>query len=291
LFDFLIFAARALVLSCQISRLGTRPSKKKEAFQEKKAMEEPQKKSIVASQSDLRISADRKIILFKLICEQHGVPQDIYIHMCLFCSYIFMSLEQVEFEWAREKEKNRIIYSDLKHLQSKKWHIGPGSHGSYEIIQTALPLSNLPQLWVVEVSPGDKWVGIATKGNSFGCGYGCWPETSFTSGGNNYIEKVCHRKRLLIYITIHANCRRIDWELYNYPGVTEEEDEKKKKEKPSEINHLSFFEICRQFSTLEKYETYSHILEEQHIFPSDYYFTIAIHNPEEYVNVLHYAIQ
>jgi len=242
------------------------------------------------ARTGLEIDDSRKVLMFKLICLRYDLPHDIYLHLCLFY-YIFLSLEGVEFEW--DFANPRILYNYSKSLRMKKWQISERTHGSYEKIQTLYPLSFLPQLWVVEVSRGDIWVGIARKGQSFDDGYGCWPETAFTSGCNEYTQRLSLRSRLLIYISIDLTNGRLEWELYLYPNEKDDDELPRgiiytTPDYRLQAIHMPYNEISKSAATLKKLVSYKHekILMEEF---NPYYLSFAFHNSCEYVNVLSYG--
>lgn len=232
-----------------------------------------------------------KIFLLKCINAAHSMPSDIYCQAILpVFVRLFASLATLEFCTCTlgqpivdlqnpDPHRNQRLEYTVGETGWKKWQVRSDSYGSYELVQCKTRILPGRQLWVVECSKGDKWVGIATRQHGYDDGYGCWPETAFTQGHNSYIQSISHRLRLLIFITIHLEGGTIDWELYDYSTLPEDE-----------VPSPALWLRREQSLDVPRLETYRHQLPSYSPSNEELYFSFNTHNPNEYVRLLDYSL-
>jgi hypothetical protein len=256
-----------------------------------RARQEQYKASKIVRNQETIHTFSEKIFLLKSIYRMHALPEDIYRGAILpILVRLFASLATLEFCSAslgktfdladNDPHQNpRLAYTSDPIDGWKKWQIKPDSHGSYEIVQCKTRILPGRQRWVAECSKGDKWIGFAPREKGYDGGYGCWPETAFTSGPNTYIQSIGHRTRLLMFITVHLEKGTIDWELYDY-------NDKPVDEVPSPSIWLQTRD-CPPLTCLEKYQ---HQVPKFSATSPELYFTFNLHNPDEYVRLLDYSL-
>jgi hypothetical protein len=235
-----------------------------------------------------------KIFLLRLIHQTNQLPDDIYRQAILpVFVRLFASLATLDFytctlgAQAGIQIDNpncmfnpRLNYTFDATAGWKQWRVKTDSHGSYELVQCKTRILPGRQFWVVECSPGDKWIGIAKRDHGYNAGFGCWPETAFTANNNSYIQSTSHRLRLLIFITIDLQEGTIDWDLFDYS----------RQDLHDVPNPLLWLSNARGTPMdLVRLESYQHEIP-PHERNTEYFFSFNLHNPEEYVRLLDYSL-
>jgi len=199
--------------------------------------------------------------------------------MISHCTWLFANLESLEFDWSDK------CFSHSAEPGKKSWSkiLTDECLIGYQQVQCKEPLAARNQTWIMESSNGDIWIGISTIGQSYIHGYGCWPQTAFTTLKNHYLGSAPVSYSLQQRVIILTICPRngnskasLYWEFYSYDAL------------PSVLNAYA----CSSLKNISKpvpLTTYQHDIEESEFEMEDFYFTIVMHHITECVALLYYV--